>query len=59
MDFKDIVDMVKLGRFSFLFGGILLYILGLQIALVAGAEIGTLEAILGYVVLGLGHLSVS
>ena len=56
---RDIVDMVKLGRFSFLFGGILLYILGLQIALVAGAEIGAIEAIFGYLVLGLGHLSVS
>ena len=59
MKSSDIVDMLKLGRFHFLFGGLLLYLLGVQIAVVSGWKVGFWETFFGYLVLALGHLSVS
>ena len=53
------IDLLKLGRFQFLFGGLLLYILGIGVAVEMGFPINTMRAVLGYFVLTPAHLSVS
>jgi 1,4-dihydroxy-2-naphthoate octaprenyltransferase len=56
---RTILDILKLGRFHFLFGGLLLYILGAVMALEMGYHFGLIRAIFGYVVFAPAHLSVS
>jgi 1,4-dihydroxy-2-naphthoate octaprenyltransferase len=51
--------MLELGRFHFLAGGFVLYIIGVQLALLEGYPFDPLRASLGYMVLFFAHLSVS
>lgn len=60
MAFKnDMVDILKLGRFHFLFGGFLIYSFGALIAVNSGANADILRYIFGYLVFFPAHLSVS
>jgi len=52
-------DILKLGRFHFLFGGFLIYTLGALIAVEFGGEGDVLKYLFGYVVFFPAHLSVS
>ena len=56
---SNLRDLVELGRLRFLLGGLLLYLFGVQLALIDGATIDTLRLILGYVIVFGAHLSVS
>lgn len=56
---RNIRDLLVLGRFQFLFGGLLLYILGAMIAYGLSYELSPIRLILGYLVFAPGHLSVS
>lgn len=51
--------LIRMGRFHFLFGGILLFLFGAQIAILDGASWDPLRLVLGYLVFGAAHLSVS
>ena len=53
------IDILKLGRFHFLFGGFLIYSLGALIAVKSGANADILKYIFGYLVFFPAHLSVS
>lgn len=59
MERKDLVDILKLGRFPFVVGGLLLYIFGFMLAVSAGAEADLARFLFGYAVLFCAHLSVS
>ncbi len=52
-------DLIELGRLRFLLGGLLLYLFGVQLALIDGGSIDLPRLILGYVVVFGAHLSVS
>lgn len=52
-------DILELGRFPFLFGGLLLYVLGVLISGEMGYEIDLIRAVFGYLVFMPAHLSVS
>jgi 1,4-dihydroxy-2-naphthoate octaprenyltransferase len=54
-----IKDILLLGRFPFLFGGLLLYILGVLISGEMGYDIDLTRAVFGYLVFMPAHLSVS
>jgi 1,4-dihydroxy-2-naphthoate octaprenyltransferase len=51
-------DVIRLGRFRFLFAGALVFGLGVLCALLSGATFDPLRLLLGYAVFGCGHLSV-
>ncbi len=53
------IDIIKLGRLHFLFGGFLIYTLGALISVDLGAEADLSKFIFGYLVLFPAHLSVS
>jgi len=55
----DLIDIVKLGRVHFLFGGFLIYTLGALIAVDFGADGDVFKFIFGYLVFFPAHLSVS
>ncbi len=59
MDRGDVVDILRLGRFPFVVGGLLLYIFGTLLAVHAGHHLDLPRAALGYAVLFCAHLSVS
>jgi 1,4-dihydroxy-2-naphthoate octaprenyltransferase len=48
-----------MGRLHFLFGGVLLFLFGAQLAILDGARWNPLRLVLGYLVFGAAHLSVS
>ncbi len=54
-----IKDLIELGRFPFLFGGLLLYILGVLVSGRMGYDIDPIRAVFGYLVFMPAHLSVS
>lgn len=56
---NDIRDLLILGRFQFLFGGLLLYIVGVMMAAGFSHDLEIWRAVLGYLVFAPGHLSVS
>ncbi|MBN1538699.1 MAG: prenyltransferase [Candidatus Thermoplasmatota archaeon] len=56
---QDLIDILKLGRFHFLFGGFLIYSLGALIAVELGGEGDVLKFLFGYAVFFPAHLSVS
>ncbi|MFW3146952.1 MAG: prenyltransferase [Thermoplasmatota archaeon] len=56
---EDAIDVLKLGRLHFLFGGFLIYSLGALLAVETGAEGDLMKFIFGYVVFFPAHLSVS
>jgi len=56
---KDLVELLRLGRFHFLFGGVLLFITGVELAVLEGARFDPTRSLLGYLVLFGAHLSVS
>lgn len=53
------IDLLILGRFQFLFGGILLYFLGSAVAIEMGASMDLQRMVFGYLVMAPAHLSVS
>ena len=52
-------NFLKLGRFHFVFGGFILFVLGALMALLFGAELDYGRLIFGYLILFFAHLSVS
>lgn len=52
-------DLIELGRLRFLFGGILLYLFGVQLALAGGGTLSLGRLLLGYAIVFGAHLSVS
>jgi 1,4-dihydroxy-2-naphthoate octaprenyltransferase len=54
-----IIIILKLGRFFFVFGGLFLFLVGALFAVLTGAELNIGKLIFGYLILFLGHLSVS
>lgn len=54
-----VINILKLGRFFFVFGGFFLYSLGALFAVLNGADLDIVKFFIGYVILFLGHLSVS
>ncbi len=59
MEREDLVAILKLGRFPFVIGGLLLYIFGYMVAVYGGSEADLTRFTFGYVVLFCAHLSVS
>ncbi|UCC92795.1 MAG: prenyltransferase [Thermoplasmata archaeon] len=59
MEGRDLKAILKLGRFPFVIGGLLLYLFGYMLAVSAGSEIDLTRFIFGYAVLFCAHLSVS
>ncbi len=59
MDREDVFAILKLGRFPFVVGGLLLYIFGYLLAVHAGADADLTRFLFGYAVLFCAHLSVS
>jgi 1,4-dihydroxy-2-naphthoate octaprenyltransferase len=51
--------VLRLARFHFLIPGFMLYLMGYLLALVGGVEYDSVKFILGYLILGTAHLSVS
>lgn len=56
---NKIINILKLGRFFFVFGGLFLFLVGALFAVLMGAELNFGKLIFGYFILFLGHLSVS
>jgi 1,4-dihydroxy-2-naphthoate octaprenyltransferase len=56
---QDLIDILKLGRFHFLFGGFLIYSLGALLAIELGGRWDVLKFLFGYAVFFPAHLSVS
>ncbi len=56
---QKIINILKLGRFFFVFGGLFLFLLGAFFAALTGAELDINKILIGYLILFLGHLSVS
>ncbi len=56
---NKIINILKLGRFFFVLGGFFLFLVGALFAVLIGAELNIWKLILGYLILFLGHLSVS
>ncbi|KYC45818.1 MAG: 1,4-dihydroxy-2-naphthoate octaprenyltransferase [Candidatus Methanofastidiosum methylothiophilum] len=54
-----IINILKLGRFFFVLGGFFLFLVGALFAVLNGAELNIWKLVFGYVILFLGHLSVS
>ncbi|KYC51697.1 MAG: 1,4-dihydroxy-2-naphthoate octaprenyltransferase [Candidatus Methanofastidiosum methylothiophilum] len=54
-----VIKILKLGRFFFVFGGFFLYSIGALFAVLNGAELDIIKFLTGYMILFLGHLSVS
>jgi len=52
-------EILKLGRLRFLISGFLLYTMGALFALLSGAQFSPDKYLLGYLILGAGHLSIS
>jgi 1,4-dihydroxy-2-naphthoate octaprenyltransferase len=59
MSREDVVAILKLGRFPFVIGGLLLFTFGYLLAVHAGADADLTRFLLGYAVLFCAHLSVS
>jgi 1,4-dihydroxy-2-naphthoate octaprenyltransferase len=55
----DLIEMVRLGRVRFLVAGFLLFSMGSLAAVYTGAAFDPNRFLLGYLAMGLGHLSVS
>ena len=51
--------VLRLARFHFLIPGFMLYLMGYLLALLGGVEYDSVKFILGYLILGTAHLSVS
>lgn len=51
--------VLRLARFHFLIPGLMLYLMGYLLALLGGVEYDSAKFILGYLILGTAHLSVS
>lgn len=56
---RKIILLTKLGRFHFLFGGILLYCTGVLLGSHLGLKASIWKVLFGYVIFGCAHLSVS
>ncbi len=56
---EKIINILKLGRFFFVMGGFFLFSVGALFAVLTGAELEINKLLLGYLILFLGHLSVS
>ncbi len=56
---EKIINILKLGRFFFVMGGFFLFSVGALFAVLTGAELEINKFLLGYLILFLGHLSVS
>ena len=56
---RTLLPILRLGRFHFLFGGILLYVAGAELAVLDGARFSLPRAMIGYAILFGAHLSVS
>jgi 1,4-dihydroxy-2-naphthoate octaprenyltransferase len=56
---RDLIEMVRLGRLRFLIAGFLLFSMGSLAAVYAGADFDPDRFLLGYLAMGLAHLSVS
>lgn len=56
---QKIINILKLGRFFFVFGGLFLFLVGALFAVLTGAELDINKILIGYLILFLGHLSVS
>ncbi len=54
-----IVNILKLGRFFFVLGGFFLFSVGAMFSVLTGAEMDIGKFLFGYLILFLGHLSVS
>lgn len=54
-----VINILKLGRFFFVFGGFFLFSIGALFAVLNGAELDINKILIGYLILFLGHLSVS
>jgi 1,4-dihydroxy-2-naphthoate octaprenyltransferase len=59
MDREDVVAILRLGRFPFVIGGLLLFTFGFLLAVHAGAGADLTRFLFGYAVLFCAHLSVS
>jgi 1,4-dihydroxy-2-naphthoate octaprenyltransferase len=59
VDRRDLILIVRMGRFRFLIAGFLLFSMGALFAVSRGAVFDPERFVLGYLVMGLGHLSVS
>lgn len=59
MDREDISAILRLGRFQFVVGGLLLYIFGALLAAHAGYRVDLAQSAFGYAILFCAHLSVS
>jgi 1,4-dihydroxy-2-naphthoate octaprenyltransferase len=58
-DKNTLLNIIVLGRFHFVFGGLLLYLLGYLIAVPSGGRVSLEYFFFGYLALFLAHLSVS
>lgn len=56
---EKIINILKLGRFFFVLGGFFLFTVGALFAVLTGAELEINKFFIGYLILFLGHLSVS
>lgn len=56
---EKIINILKLGRFFFVMGGFFLFSVGALFAILTGAELEINKFLIGYLILFLGHLSVS
>ena len=56
---KKVINILKLGRFLFVIGGFFLFSVGALFAVLTGAKLEINKFLLGYLILFLGHLSVS
>jgi 1,4-dihydroxy-2-naphthoate polyprenyltransferase len=56
---KNLKELIYLGRFHFVFGGLLLYTLGYLLAVSSGISLSMDRFLWGYVILFFAHLSVS
>lgn len=56
---EKVINILKLGRFFFVMGGFFLFSVGALFAVLTGAQLEINKFLLGYLILFLGHLSVS
>ncbi|WFN33914.1 prenyltransferase [Methanogenium sp. S4BF] len=56
---ENITEIIRIGRFRFLIAGFLLFSMGTLLAAYRGAAFSLNRFLLGYLTMGLGHLSVS